>query len=147
MERALGPLFDAAGIRGHWVDCDSVAKLGAQKGAYVLAVDLRRQAPLGISKFEGCTIPPGLYLYLGSARGPGGIGARLQRHFRQAKSLHWHIDHLTGKAHQLAALAVPEGNECVLQRALLERPECGLGLEGFGSTDCRCCQSHLLRHK
>ena len=110
MQRALSPVLDAVGIRGHWVSSDTMAGLGAHKGAYMLALDLRRPAALHIAKFAGCTLAPGRYLYLGSARGPGGIGARLKRHFRQDKALHWHIDHLTTKAHGMAALAVPDGN-------------------------------------
>ncbi len=147
MQGALGPVFDAAGITGRWVNADTVAMLGAQKGAYALTIGLQRPAPLGIARFAGCTIPPGLYLYLGSARGPGGIAARLMRHFRQDKALHWHIDHLTVAADDLGAFAVPDGNECDLQEALMGRPELELGPPGFGSTDCRRCQSHLLRHK
>ncbi len=147
MERTLRPLFDATGITGQWVEASTAASLGAQKGAYVLAVRLRRPAPLGIPRFDGRTIKPGLYLYLGSARGPGGMGARLKRHFRKDKALHWHIDHLTTRADHLEALAVADGHECDLQEALLARPELKLGLQGFGSTDCQRCQSHLLRLK
>ncbi|MEM8687433.1 MAG: GIY-YIG nuclease family protein [Pseudomonadota bacterium] len=147
MKRTLGPMFDAAGITGQWVNGNTVSGLAPQKGAYVLAIDLRRPAPLGISKFAACTIAPALYVYLGSARGPGGIGARLKRHFRKDKALHWHIDHLTAQADRVEALAVSDGNECELQAALLECPELELGPQGFGSTDCRRCQSHLLRCK
>ncbi len=46
-------------------------------GAYALTV--RLAAPLGLSRrrWRGATLHPGLYVYCGSARGPGGIGARL----------------------------------------------------------------------
>ncbi len=36
----------------------------------------------------------GYYIYVGSAFGPGGVNARVSRHFRNTKKLHWHIDYL-----------------------------------------------------
>jgi Uri superfamily endonuclease len=40
-------------------------------------------------------LPAGRYLYCGSAKGPGGLKARLSRHMRRGKSVRWHIDRLT----------------------------------------------------
>ena len=48
-----------------------------------------RIGALGVFDF-----PPGWYVYIGSAFGPGGITARVTRHARAAKRLHWHIDYL-----------------------------------------------------
>lgn len=40
-------------------------------------------------------LPPGVYVYVGSAGGPGGLKARVARHYRRYKRIHWHIDRLT----------------------------------------------------
>jgi Uri superfamily endonuclease len=40
-------------------------------------------------------LPPGVYAYVGSAWGPGGLGARLRRHLcGSRRRLWWHIDYL-----------------------------------------------------
>jgi len=39
-------------------------------------------------------IPRGVYLYVGSARGFGGLKARVARHLRAVKKVHWHVDYL-----------------------------------------------------
>ncbi|MCP5084227.1 MAG: GIY-YIG nuclease family protein [Alphaproteobacteria bacterium] len=132
-------------MAGEWVARSEPASIDVGKGAYVLALELVRRLNLDFSKFTGSTLEPGWYVYLGSARGPGGLAARLQRHFRADKKLHWHIDRLTTEAAQLGGLVVPGGHECALRETLQQRPEFELALPGFGSTDCRRCPSHLLR--
>ncbi len=87
----------------------------------------------------------GRYVYAGSARGPGGIRARVGRHLRRGKRPHWHVDHLTEAAAGLQAIAVPGGDECALIDTLLAAGGCEVALAGFGSTDCRTCPGHLLR--
>ncbi len=43
----------------------------------------------------GCMqLAEGWYIYFGSAFGPGGLAARVDRHLRRHKTRHWHIDHL-----------------------------------------------------
>lgn len=37
----------------------------------------------------------GFYAYVGSAKGPGGLKARIRRHLRKIKKTRWHIDYLT----------------------------------------------------
>lgn len=112
----------------------------ATPGAYVLLVET--EAPLAV-RTGGCaaTLAPGRYLYCGSANGPGGLRARLARHMRQGKKRHWHIDQLTEAGAVLGAWAAPGGNECALVAELAHLP---VPLEGFGSSDCPRCRSHLL---
>ncbi|MBB4305445.1 Uri superfamily endonuclease [Rhodobium orientis] len=113
-------------------------------GAYVLVLGLAEPAALP-ARFGEATLPPGWYLYCGSARGPGGIAARLARHLRREKTLRWHIDTLTVAAAGTAAIAVPDGDECALVAKLSESGNIDVPVPGFGSTDCRTCASHLLR--
>lgn len=135
----------SAGIAGDWLTHDQVEALGPVKGAYALVLKLNSPLKLDIAKFSGETLKSGWYVYLGSARGSGGLRARLNRHFQKTKTLHWHIDRLTVAADTHHALAVADGNECNLLLALLDRPELEVALPGFGSSDCRQCPSHLLR--
>lgn len=115
----------------------------ATSGAYALA--LRLGAPLEVQagKRKGL-LPAGDYLYCGSARGPGGLRARLARHMRPQKRAHWHIDQLTAVANMLGAFVEEQGDECALNAALgaLSIP-LPIPIAGFGSSDCRRCAAHL----
>jgi Uri superfamily endonuclease len=59
---------------------------------------------------------------------------------RHGKSIHWHIDTLTEAGTVLGAWTFPGGNECDLVTSLSHLP---IAVEGFGSSDCRRCKSHL----
>jgi Uri superfamily endonuclease len=114
-------------------------------GAYLLTITLA--APLsGSFAHTPFTLAPGTYAYCGSANGPGGIAARVSRHMRRAKKPHWHIDQLTMEANEISALGFPGGSECALVERLVAAGAT-FPLPGFGSSDCRCCTSHLLRLK
>ncbi|CAA7611842.1 DUF123 domain-containing protein [Magnetospirillum sp. UT-4] len=106
--------------------------LPAVPGAYVLLVELAEPA-------AGLTA--GRYLYCGSAKGPGGIRARVGRHMRRGKALRWHIDRLTEAGRVLGAWVFPGGDECALVAALSHLP---VPVPGFGASDCRSCPAHLL---
>ena len=90
------------------------------------------------------TLPAGRYAYCGSAWGPGGLKARIGRHLRAAKPLHWHIDQLTAAGRVLEVLARPGERECGLVARLAALAGSGFPLPGFGSSDCRRCPAHLL---
>ena len=96
-------------------------------------VTLCGQAPIDL--------PAGLYLYCGSAKGPGGLRTRLSRHFQRGKSVRWHIHQLTERGSVVGSWIFPGGNECKLVRKLSQLP---MPLPGFGSSDCATCRSHLL---
>lgn len=123
---------------------DRLGEMGSRTGAYLLALHLPRIVNLQAIDRSPQSIGPGRYVYAGSAYGPGGINARLRRHLKPAKAVHWHIDRLTTKADDMAALAVPDGHECHLVEALLRSRRFGIAVPGFGSSDCRTCEGHLL---
>ena len=111
----------------------------AAPGAYALW--LRVKTPLTIAYgARSARLEPGDYLYCGSARGPGGLRARLARHMRREKRAHWHIDALTAVATAVGAFVEPGDDECALNAALAELP---MPAPGFGSSDCPNCISHL----
>jgi histidyl-tRNA synthetase len=121
-----------------------LAALPKGPGAYLLLIHLTAVLPLDIRGLSAAELPAGWYVYAGSARGPGGIRARVGRHLQRGKRPHWHIDRLTESAAATWAFAVPNGKECALMRALLACPSYEVALSGFGSSDCRRCASHLL---
>jgi len=123
---------------------DAAAEAPDLPGAYLLLMELARPAVLSIPRFAGTALPAGWYVYAGSANGPGGLRARVARHLRRHKRIHWHVDHLTAGA-AAAALCYPGGDECDLVATLAGEPAFTLPLPGFGSTDSRRCASHLLR--
>lgn len=135
----LAALFPAAPV----VTPETVEQAPADKGAYALLLHLD-----GIVDFvrPGLThrFPPGWYVYAGSAFGPGGIRARLRRHFRRDKKRHWHIDDLTDSATRLHAVALVGGTECAIVARLSGPDRLAPALAGFGSSDCRICVTHLL---
>jgi histidyl-tRNA synthetase len=118
----------------------SAAEAPSADGAYVLLLELA--APLeATAGRRAATLSPGRYLYCGSAAGPGGLAARIGRHMRRGKRRHWHVDQLTEAGVVLGAWSAPGASECGLVAALAHLP---VPLDGFGSTDCRRCRSHLL---
>jgi len=110
-----------------------------ESGAYALLVAL--DAPLPVrAGGRAATLPPARYIYCGSARGPGGLAARLARHMRLEKRAHWHVDQLTGSGRVLGAWVFRGRSECDVNDALAGFP---VPVEGFGSSDCKRCRSHL----
>ena len=83
----------------------------------------------------------GIYFYIGSAQ--RNLAARLERHSRKKKPLHWHIDYLSAKAEMLGAITIagPRELECRLAKELDGIFE--LAVPGFGASDCRCA-GHLF---
>ena len=117
------------------------AEAPASPGAYLLPVMLAAPLHVALPRGRDVLLQPGRYLYAGSARGPGGMRARLARHQRADKTPHWHIDRLTMAGAVLGAWIFPGGSECAIVAALGHLP---VPLPGFGSSDCRRCASHLL---
>lgn len=114
-------------------------------GLYVLLCELDDTFTLDIGRLGRFSFAPGSYAYVGSARGPGGLAARLNRHLRppKQKQPHWHIDYLL--AHALVqgvtwSVETP-ASECEWSDALASR-----GVRWprrFGASDCRC-EGHLI---
>lgn len=111
-------------------------------GTYALFFKL----PTGFSGQVGALgevlLPPGRYCYVGSAS--TSLDARLGRHSKPSKKLHWHIDFLTVCAKDFSAIVSPGGAvpECTIATMAVEagmRPV----VKGFGCSDCKC-QTHLF---
>ena len=111
-------------------------------GTYALVVLSEDRLLLSVGKLGTHDFPPGYYIYVGSAL--RGLGARLNRHLRGEKSLHWHIDYLLSRATiiQIWYSLGKDRLECVWNIILADLPGATPVIPGFGSSDCRC-RTHL----
>lgn len=119
---------------------------GSEPGIYALLLRIEILCEQQVGRLGTFTFIPGSYLYIGSARGPGGVAARVGLHIKRAteKRLHWHIDWLRQIAHPTAVIWTNDGipTECRWAQTLSN-----LGARepaGFGASDCGC-PGHLLR--
>jgi len=125
-------------------------------GVYALHLYLDRSIRLRVGRSGEFTFPTGYYIYLGSARGPGGIRARLGRHLRGGMAQHWHIDMLrevTSVAAYYYEICEKKNHEpldleCRWSQNLASLPGSWIPAPGFGASDCRSrCPAHLVGFK
>ncbi|MFQ5789761.1 MAG: DNA/RNA nuclease SfsA [Acidobacteriota bacterium] len=113
------------------------------RGSYLLLLRLDRTRRVETGRMGARTFPRGYYLYVGSAI--RNLSARIARHSRIRKKLHWHIDFLRLHADGFVALPIrsPRRSECEIARAFSELYR--RGPDGFGASDCDC-PAHLFWH-
>ena len=128
----------------HWFEAESAGEIPARPGAYLLMISLDKTIPFCAAKVGSIDVTSGSYVYAGSARGPGGLRSRLKRHFARQKAIHWHVDQLTVAAKEVGALVSFDASECELVDLLTGSGAFRSAIDGFGSSDCRRCASHLL---
>lgn len=116
-------------------------EIPALSGGYILVIDLAEPVVVTVGRGAPQALAPGRYLYCGSAKGPGGLRARVARHMRRGKPIRWHVDHLTERGAVIGAWIFPGEKECALAAKLSHLP---VPISGFGSSDCRRCASHLF---
>jgi len=129
-------------------DGKTMTDLPGLPGTYALLLHLDAPVPLTVGRLGSFTFPAGDYVYIGSARGPGGLRARVRRHARAGKRHHWHIDHLLGHARLAAVHAVVDADrrECAWAAALSRLPGAEVIAPRFGASDCRC-PTHLVHFR
>ena len=136
----------------------SVEAIPPYPGAYALLLNLSQPYTITVGRLGNASFPPGTYLYLGSALGPGGLRARLGRHLQTINSQpHWHIDYLRSVAEPKALIYKiidktknTQGDngtiplECLWSQAVSDILGAHIPLPGFGSSDCQAgCSAHL----
>lgn len=114
------------------------------RGSYLVILKLRKEKHITIGKMGNLFFPPGYYVYAGSAM--SSLTARLERHRRLRKNLHWHIDYLRQESEFETALPIRSSVslECPVARAMDTLAD--WKIPGFGSSDCSC-PSHLFGMK
>lgn len=112
-------------------------------GTYILLVWVSEAMPVRVGGLGAFDLQAGYYLYVGSAL--RGLRARLLRHLRTEKRLHWHIDHLlaTARVVEIWTHCGKERYECAWARALAASGDLLPSVARFGSSDCDC-PTHLF---
>ena len=127
----------------------TINKIPKDKGIYVIFMYISRDLNLRIGSLGAAVIQKGYYIYIGSAKGPGGLRARIERHLRKQKRIHWHIDYLTSTSEcNIYAIVYALTNkdlESVLSAKLLKEKKCfNPTIRGFGCSD-KTSYTHLFK--
>ncbi len=109
-------------------------------GCYLLLYINRKRFSADIGALGRRDFPRGFYVYVGS--GMRNLFGRIGYHRRKSEKRHWHLDYIKDRFTFLTDIPIVtmSRRECSLSLKMLE--EGGRGIDGFGSTDCRC-NSHL----
>ncbi|WP_187426677.1 GIY-YIG nuclease family protein [Geothermobacter ehrlichii] len=115
------------------------------KGIYLLQLSVVHEETLGIGRLGTLWLSPGTCFYIGSARGPGGLRARIAHHLGSKATPHWHIDHLRGPCRITEIWFSTDGaaDECLWAQAVASIGGTRIPLARFGASDCRCA-AHLF---
>ena len=109
---------------------------------YCLIVQLSQKRHIKIGCLGTFRFPAGFYVYVGSAQ--NNLERRIERHLRQEKKVHWHIDYLLryGQVVSVHTYAGEKDMECMLSHKIGNMKDASVAVKGFGSSDCSC-NSHL----
>lgn len=114
--------------------------LSRDSGTYVIVLEMYCKSRIVVGALGGTLFHPGYYLYVGSAFGPGGLGARIKHHTRLSTRPHWHIDYLRARTDFIEAWYL-RGKTCgehELADFIASVRGISPAVPGFGSSDCRC---------
>lgn len=121
-------------------------KSQSERGAYQLYIELDSDCWITVGALGKIHFLEGGYIYTGSAM--RGISARVARHLRFEKCLHWHIDYLlackSARIREIHIFPSRERKECHLNKTVRGKTGAQLFAPGFGASDCsQGCGSHL----
>jgi Uri superfamily endonuclease len=120
--------------------------LDAKPGTYALILFSPVTRSVRVGRLGMMEVRRGHYIYIGSAHGPGGLGARVKRHLKPQATSHWHIDYLR-RVTELCEVWITRDRirrEHQWAAVLSRIAGTSMGRFGFGASDCRC-DSHLIR--
>jgi endonuclease-3 len=110
------------------------------KGSYILFIKLDEDRLIEYGVKKKNYFKKGFYIYVGFAI--NSLENRIERHLRNNKKIHWHIDYLLNYG-QMISIFYRESNnreECDIANLLKKR---FLPISDFGSSDCKC-KTHLF---
>lgn len=109
-------------------------------GSYILLMRLTIPNTISIGRLGDIFFPEGGYVYIGSAL--NGLKSRIERHLRNKKKKHWHIDYFLQKAKikDVFYIINTQREECEIAQFFKKEFTC---IDGFGCSDCSC-RSHLF---
>lgn len=110
-------------------------------GDYLVVMELAEEMDMAIGAKGIIHFPKGYYVYTGSAK--KNLAARLARHQRKRKKMHWHIDYFRQNATVVAVIPIRTQDD--LEHDLAHTVDCiaPWHIDHFGCTDCDC-PSHLF---
>jgi sugar fermentation stimulation protein A len=111
------------------------------RGSYLLVIRLDEGKRIRVGRLGTFPFRRGYHVYVGSAM--NSLSARIARHRRLRKKLHWHIDYLRQEADSVVALPIRSSkrHECDVATSLSKVLK--KGPAGFGASDCGCA-THLF---
>jgi len=116
-------------------------------GSYLLCLKVTSPFSISVGSLGIVDFRKGGYLYCGSAC--KNLGARLARHLKKDKKMHWHIDYMTSreqvKVSVIRIFPVGKKSECGLNLQVQQLPGAKT-VSKFGCSDCSC-SSHLTFFK
>lgn len=122
-----------------------IVRSGDAAGTYALLLGVERHARVRIGALGEMNLEPGALVYVGSARGSGGLRARLGHHCRTSTRPHWHLDYLHAETAILGAWisTSPDLLEHRWASAVGAMRGATIPAADFGSSDCSC-PAHLF---
>ncbi|MHB8899682.1 MAG: DNA/RNA nuclease SfsA [Thermoguttaceae bacterium] len=128
-------------VRPLVIPWDHLGREVEDRGSYLLLMRLDEPCRIAVGGLGEVDFPAGHYVYIGSAM--KNLTARITRHQRRRKTMHWHVDYLRHHASAVVPLPIRSSRrlECQLAATFgqLLRPMAA----GFGCSDCSC-DTHLL---
>ncbi len=103
-------------------------------------LELDEATSIKVGSLGEISFPAGYYAYVGSAK--RNLDSRVMRHLRLSKKKRWHVDYLREKA-EIIKIYLSNLEECVIYESIALVPGYKVIAPGFGSSDCRSCESHL----
>lgn len=111
----------------------------SHSGTYALILHCPSDESIEVGSLGKLTLKQGYYIYVGSAFGPGGVRARVRRHYKRDKVLHWHIDYARGIMPLIEVWYSHESEIREHEWAKVLSADQGIdSIKGFGSSDCGC---------
>lgn len=110
-------------------------------GDYLVVMEMLEEMDISIGAKGIMHFPKGYYVYTGSAK--KNLAARLARHQRKRKKMHWHIDYLRQKADVVAVIPIRTQDDLEHDLAHAVDAIAQWHIANFGCTDCHC-PSHLF---
>jgi len=125
----------------------NLAEVRADSGSYSLVISVLRSVSVVVGALGAVQFKKGFYVYTGRAK--RNLRARIERHLRSEKRLHWHIDYLLNEeSARVADVVVRPGlerSECEMNMQIASLPGAETCVPGFGSSDCaNGCGAHLV---
>jgi len=122
-----------------------ISAVPRSSGTYILEMHLEKPVTISVGRLGRFLFARGSYLYVGSARGSGGLRGRIAHHLRRTQRPHWHIDYLRRATtiERILFSTTRRNDECPWSHRLASLTRATIPAEGFGSSDCGC-PSHLL---